>query len=339
MKRINDDKKWPKVTFLLLTYNDSKGVEKCIRSILRQDYPKKMIEIVSIDNGSKDDSVKVAKKLGARVFVVPEGTLYSNWIVGLHKVTGKYMFYIEQDIVLRDDTFIKRMITPMLEDKRLIATFTKEYPKKDMNWAARFLSYHYSQCDPLLEFLFDKLENKIIEVKDNYSVCKFDEKLQPACRMFYRMDYFKKTPNLKAKNYFDHDFVINCVRSGYPYFGYVEEPGYYHYHVRSFRHLLQKRSRNMYMHYFDYYDKSDYITFDIKDKVQVLKLLGFFIYANTIILPTARGFIRFLKYRDPVLLTEPIITIGVTDALLLTFLKDARGREYISRSLKAFLSG
>lgn len=326
--------KWPKVSFVLLTFNGGDGVRTSIESVKKQDYPKNKIEIVVVDNGSTDDSVAIAKNLGARVFIEPKGTLYSNWVVGLHEVTGEYMFYLEQDIILRGKNFIKEMIKPMLKDTRLMATLTREYPRRDMHWVTKFLSYHYSQCDPLLEFLFDKLESKFVEDHKNYKVCKFDEKLQPACRMFYRIEYLKKTPNWAAKNYFDHDFVINCVRSGFPYFGYVPEPGYYHYHVRDFKHFLQKRVRNMHMHYFDYYDKSDYITLNTKDRSQVIKIIAFTIYANSFVLPAIRGFFRFLQHRDWVLLTEPVITIGVTDTLLFAFLKDKRGRKFITQSIR-----
>lgn len=326
--------KQPKVSFVLLTYNGGDGVRKAIESVKKQDYPKDLIEIVVVDNGSTDQSASVAKKLGARVFIEPKGTLYSNWVIGLHKVTGEFMFYLEQDIVLRQKDFIKNMINPMLVDPRLIATFTKEYPKSDMHWTARFLSYHYCQCDPLLEFLFDKLENKVIEDHGQYQVCKFDERLQPACRMFYRMKYLKRTPNWTTKNYFDHDFVINCVHWGYPYFAYVPKPGYYHYHVRDFGHLLQKRVRNMHMHYFDYNQKGDYTILNTKNKSQVLGLIGFVIYANLLLPAFIRGFLRFIKHKDWVLLMEPIVTVGVTDALLLAFLQDGRGRKFISQSLK-----
>jgi glycosyltransferase involved in cell wall biosynthesis len=324
---------WPKVSFILLTLNGGNGVKRCLTSLWKQSYPKKLIDVVVVDNGSTDESVYIAREFGARVFIHPEGNLYSNWVRGLHVVNGKFVFYLEQDIVLRGKNFIKNMIKPLLNDSRLIASFTKEHPKKDMNWTARFLSYHYSQCDPLLEFLFDKLENKIIERHDDYDVCKFDHKLQPACRMFYRIKYLKKTKNWRAKNYFDHDFVINCVNAGYPYFAYVSEPGYYHYHVTSLKHLMTKRVRNMNMHYFDNYDKGDYTILNIKDKKQVLKLILFFFYANLIIPATIRGIIRFLKYKDWVLLTEPIVTVAVTDYLLLAFLKDERGRGYITRSV------
>lgn len=328
---------WRKVSFILLTFNGGSGVRKCIESLRRQNYPQNLVDLVVVDNGSTDDSVAIAKELGARVFIQPKGTLYSNWVFGLHKVRGEFVFYLEQDIVLRRNTFIKQMVRPMIDDNRLIGALTKEYPRKDMHWTARFLSYHYSQCDPLLEFLFDRLEDKIVERHDKYAVCKFNERLQPACRVFYRIKYLKRTPNWTARNYFDHDFVVNCVRSGFPYFAYVPEPGYYHYHVKDFKHFLQKRVRNMHMHYFDYYDRSDYKTLDTRNKKQVLKLLAFFIYANLLIPEAVRGLFRFLKHRDWALLMQPVITIGVTDALFLAFLKDARGRNFIRQLVRTII--
>ncbi len=331
--------KWPKVSFILLTLNGGSGVRTCLESLAKQSYPREMIDVVVVDNGSVDDSVKIAKKSGARVFVHPEGNLYTNWVRGLHKVKGEYVFYLEQDIVLRGSNFIKNMIWPMLLDHRLMATFTKEWPDKSMHWVPRFLSYNYAQCDPLLEMLFLPVEKSIIEKHDGYFVCKYeDKKIPPGVRMFYRMKYLKKTPNWTTKNYFDHDFVINCVRSGYPYFAYASEPGYYHYHATSFKHLLQKRMRNMGMHYFPEYEKYHYTILNTHDKHEVIKLLLFVIYANLFIPAAIRGFFRFLKHKDWVLLMEPIITISVTDTLLYTFLKNNVGRKYIADSLRSFIN-
>lgn len=326
--------KWPKVSFILLTFNGGDGVRKCLESVKKLDYPKKLIDVVVVDNGSKDESVKIARKFGWKVYLHPEGDLYSNWVRGLHKVKGEFVFYLEQDIVIRNKNFIKEMIKPLLEDNRLVATFTKEYPKSDMNWACRYLSYHYSQCDPLLEFLFLPVEKSFVETKKDYIVCKFeDKKIPPAARMFYRIKYLKKTPNWTTKNYFDHDFLINCVRSGFPYFGYVPNAGYYHYHVKDFWHLLQKRTRNLGMHFFPEYGKYHYKVLDTRNKWEVIRMAWFIIYANLFIPAAIRGFFRFLKHKDWALLMEPIIVISITDTLLWSFIRDKTGRKMIFDSL------
>ncbi|MFX0141777.1 MAG: hypothetical protein ACFFDN_49525 [Candidatus Hodarchaeota archaeon] len=173
----------------------------------------------------------------------------------------------------------------------------------------------------------------IIERHKDYCLCRFDEKLQPATRMFFRTKYLKKTSNWNAKDFFDHDFVINCVREGFPYFAYVPEPGYYHYHVTSFKHLIQKRIRNIQKHFLPYYKKTDYVILDTGNKSQVLRLMLFIIYANLVIPAAIRGVIRAYKHKDLVLLMEPLITIGITDALLLAFLRNKQGRKFISDAL------
>ncbi len=327
--------KWPKISLIFVAFNDAQGVRRCLGSVKNQDYPQDKIDIVFVDDGSTDDSVKVAKSFGARVFVQPKGYIYKNWILGLHNIQGDYIFSLETDIVLAGKDFLKNMVSPMLADNRIIASFTDEKPSSDMHWAARFLTYNIAMCDPFLEFLLDTVESKIIEKRKGYALCKFDEKLPSPVRMFYRVEYLKRTPNWKAKNYFDHDFVINCVRSGYPYFAYVPNPGYVHYTVKSLKQLIDKRVRNVKMHFLPYYKNSEYIFLNSNKKSEVLKLILFVIYANLLFPAAARGLFRFLKHKDWVLLMEPIITIGVVDALIITFLKDKMGRMFILDSVKS----
>lgn len=49
--------KEPKVSILVAVYNIDKYIEKCVRSILKQDY--KNIEIILIDDCSTDNSGKI----------------------------------------------------------------------------------------------------------------------------------------------------------------------------------------------------------------------------------------------------------------------------------------
>ena len=53
----------PKISYILGIYNADRTIEECINSILNQDYPKKSYEIIVIDGGSKDSTLKIVKKL------------------------------------------------------------------------------------------------------------------------------------------------------------------------------------------------------------------------------------------------------------------------------------
>ena len=83
-----------KLSVIIIARNEEKKIEDCIKSVKWAD------EIVVIDNASNDKTVKVAKKLGARVF---DGK--KEWILnysalrnlGKKKVKGNWIFYVDAD--------------------------------------------------------------------------------------------------------------------------------------------------------------------------------------------------------------------------------------------------
>lgn len=68
------------VTFIVPAYNRQDTLKKCIESIENLDYPKNKIKIIIVDDGSKDNTLKVAKNLEKK---------YSNIFVLTKKNGGK----------------------------------------------------------------------------------------------------------------------------------------------------------------------------------------------------------------------------------------------------------
>ena len=54
------EKKKPKVSFVIPTFNSERTLDECLSSISNQDYPD--MEIIVVDNGSDDKTVEIAKK-------------------------------------------------------------------------------------------------------------------------------------------------------------------------------------------------------------------------------------------------------------------------------------
>ncbi|WP_427340123.1 TIGR03111 family XrtG-associated glycosyltransferase [Caloranaerobacter sp. DY30410] len=50
---------FPPITIIIPVYNSAKTLNMCLKSILNQNYPKHLIEILLIDNGSKDNSYNI----------------------------------------------------------------------------------------------------------------------------------------------------------------------------------------------------------------------------------------------------------------------------------------
>jgi glycosyltransferase involved in cell wall biosynthesis len=56
-----------KVSIIVAAYNSQDTIEECLKSILAQNYPRDFFEVIVMDGGSKDATVKIAEKFPIRV--------------------------------------------------------------------------------------------------------------------------------------------------------------------------------------------------------------------------------------------------------------------------------
>lgn len=89
-----------KISIIVPVYNAEKYLDKCIESILRQTY--KNIEILLIDDGSKDNSGCICEKWAKsddriRVYHKPNGGVSSARNLGLENASGKYIMFVDSD--------------------------------------------------------------------------------------------------------------------------------------------------------------------------------------------------------------------------------------------------
>jgi len=340
MNKKNHNISWPKISLIFPTFNGSVGVERCLESVKKQVYPKNKVEIIVVDNGSTDNTIQIAKEYTDKVYTrkVMDGG-YSNRATGMRLATGDFVYMIlEQDMELRSKYFIQKMVKPLLDNPNIVASFTREYPKSDQPWVTRFISYNPVQLDPLFEFLAPSIDETIIDRKEGYFLCEyFAGKIPPTTHMLFRKSFLKKTRVWKQEKDFDHDTIIGIVNSGYHLFAYVPDAGDYHHHAKNLKQLIGKRIRNLNNHYFPFQDSLKYKWLDMNKGSSALKMMLWIIYANLLFPATIRGFIRYLRYKDWALLMEPVVTVAVTDAILVHFLINNVGRKIIFDSLRSLV--
>ena len=87
----------PLVSVLLPVYNREGSVGRAIRSVLAQTYPH--YEIIVIDDGSTDGSLKVVEGFGAQVTVVAQAHagVYAARNAGLRRARGELVAFIDSD--------------------------------------------------------------------------------------------------------------------------------------------------------------------------------------------------------------------------------------------------
>lgn len=103
-----------KVTVGLCVKNSQATVEKAIKSILSQDYPADLMELLVVDGKSKDNTIKIIQNclnctnLSSRFFSESLGLGGARQTVVEHAL-GTYIVWVDGDMVLPND-FIRRQV-------------------------------------------------------------------------------------------------------------------------------------------------------------------------------------------------------------------------------------
>ncbi len=85
-------------------YNSERTIAETLKSILASDFPKKQFEIIVVDDGSKDSSVKTAKQFkSVRVFVRKHGGPAVQRNFGAMVAKGEIVFFTDSDCIIPRD--------------------------------------------------------------------------------------------------------------------------------------------------------------------------------------------------------------------------------------------
>lgn len=91
----------PLVSVNIPTFNSGKTIGLTLKSLLEQTYVN--IEVLIMDSYSTDNTIKIAKKYGVKIFFTKRGLLKAREI-GLRKSLGDYILLLDSDQILAKDT-------------------------------------------------------------------------------------------------------------------------------------------------------------------------------------------------------------------------------------------
>jgi len=93
----------PLVSINIPTYNSEKTLDECLGSAKEQSYSN--VEILVIDSYSRDGTLGITGRYGARVYFAP--SLSEARRLGVEKSLGKYILFLDSDQVLPKDAIAK----------------------------------------------------------------------------------------------------------------------------------------------------------------------------------------------------------------------------------------
>ena len=114
----------PTTTVIVPAYNEGKLVWQTLMSIANSDFPTSKLQILAIDDGSKDDTwywmKKAKQELGDRIFIYKQPmnkgkrhALYRGFNLG----SGEVFVTIDSDSIIKPDT-LRNMVSPFVVDEK-----------------------------------------------------------------------------------------------------------------------------------------------------------------------------------------------------------------------------
>ncbi len=238
---MNDNIELPSLSIIIPSYNCQEVLKQCLDSIALQDYPSDRLEVIAIDGGSEDDTIKVAESYNAKIIKSDHRDQEYNRIIGLFQSKGDIVIFLDSDNFLPHNRWLLNMILPMLEDPDIVAT--------------QPLLYHYQQTYSILNRYFaltgvnDPVGGYYLKKRDRFSYK--DEEWNIYGKAEDKGEYYKvrfhpnQVPSLGANGYLArrsallklnidpataHHMDINydLIQAGYDTFAMVKETIIHH---------------------------------------------------------------------------------------------------------------
>ena len=124
---------FPQVSIIVAAYNSEDTIGECLKSILAQNYPADAFEVIVMDGGSKDATVKIAEKFPIKVFSIrincPAAYNYAQKIAA-YPVLG----FIDADAKVEAD-WLRKLMPHLSEPKVAGVSGSIETWNADNLWA------------------------------------------------------------------------------------------------------------------------------------------------------------------------------------------------------------
>jgi glycosyltransferase involved in cell wall biosynthesis len=104
----------PKVTIGVCVRNNAATIRDTIKSIIAQDYPHELMEVIIVDGCSQDKTVFIAENvlnksnIKTRIFTENEGLGFARQIV-VNNAEGDYILWVDGDMVLSKD-YLRKLL-------------------------------------------------------------------------------------------------------------------------------------------------------------------------------------------------------------------------------------
>jgi glycosyltransferase involved in cell wall biosynthesis len=113
----------PKVTIGICVRNNAATIREAIESIITQEYPHELMEVILVDGYSQDKTVSIAEKIlngsdiKTHIFFEDKGLGFARQVV-VDNAVGNYIIWVDGDMILPKD-FVKKQVEFMEKNPKV----------------------------------------------------------------------------------------------------------------------------------------------------------------------------------------------------------------------------
>lgn len=351
----------PFVSIIIATFNSEKLLPKVLEAVKKQTYPKDKIEILIIDGGSKDKTLKIAKQFGCKVLNNPRTEPVYGKFLGYLTAKGQYIMYLDHDEVIENVDSISIKVRALKRNSKIKAVAVTGY--KSPKGYPFINSYINEFGDPFSFFIYRLSKDEIFfsqSMREKYPVFLDNEfftifnlskiktlpiiELVAAASMFDGGFLKKSFPEtLKRPELLPHYFYL--LYSKYPYIAITKNDALIHYSADNLKKYLNKikwRVKNNIYHVSDMGESG----FSGRNKFQPslfrLKKYLFIPYAYSLILPLLDSISLMISRKKPLYLLHLPLTVYTATLIVYHYFLKMSGKKPVLRSYddsKAISSG
>lgn len=134
-----------KVSFILGILNAERTLEECLNGIFTQDYPKSAFEVIIIDGGSTDKTLRIIdsfmkKEKNILLLHNPKKLSEGRGMskdMGIKKAKGDIVILLDHDNLISDPRWLRKILLPFKNKQVMASQSLLEFRKEDSN----FLKY------------------------------------------------------------------------------------------------------------------------------------------------------------------------------------------------------
>ncbi len=139
--------KYPTVSFIVPAYNEEDSIETTLKALLKIEYPKNKKEIIVVNDGSKDNTAGIVRKIAVLhkqiKLIDKKNSGKANSLNEAIKIArGELIAVVDADSYPEKDALMKMI--GYFDDERVAAVTSRVLVKNKNNWLGRFQVLDYS---------------------------------------------------------------------------------------------------------------------------------------------------------------------------------------------------